>query len=115
MTTKQTQQAQQGAGTTTPLYAIIHEETYRLQFEQLVFEVANELACAFNLRGTGQRLHHLLDELLDEKDPKRNDAEVLLRLVIETLLQWQQQDKARLIGVLIQRIWQAQRARGLVA
>ena len=95
----------------TPLYAIIHEEGYRNRFEQLVFELANELAIHFNLRGNGKVLH----ALLEAPEWMESDAEVLLRLVIETLQQWQAQDKARLIGALIQTIEQAQRVKGVAA
>lgn len=95
----------------TPLYAIIHEEGYRNHFEQLVFEVANELAIHFNLRGNGKVLH----ALLEAPEWMESDAEVLLRLVIETLQQWQEQDKARFIGALIQTIEGAQRVKGVAA
>lgn len=93
------------------LHEIIHDEAYRMAWERLVFEVANELAYAFGLRGNGRRLA----VLLDGSDPDQNDAEVLLRLVIETLLENLGQDKARLLGVLIETIRRAQRAGGVAA
>ncbi|WP_419616933.1 hypothetical protein [Thiolapillus sp.] len=99
------------AAGSTPLYAIIHEEGYRNRFEQLVFEVANELAIHFNLRGNGKVLH----ALLEAPEWMESDAEVLLRLVIETLQQWQMQDKARFIGALIETIERARRGRGVAA
>lgn len=95
----------------TSLHEIIHDEAYRLAWEQLVFEVANELAYAFDLRGNGRRLA----VLLDGSDAAQNDAEVLLRLVIETLLENLRQDQARLIGRLIDHIQAARRAKGVAA
>jgi hypothetical protein len=104
MTTERTE-------TTPSLHEIIHDESYRLAWEQLVFEVANELAHAFEIRGNGRRLV----VLLEGTDPDRQDAEVLLRLVIETLLESLRQDKPRLLGRLIDHIRQAQVAAGVAA
>ena len=93
-----------------PLHPLIHEEQYRLQHEQLVFEMANALALAFNIRGNGHKLQYLLDA-----PDSQTDAETLIRWVNQALLDRQRDGQALLLGQLMRELEQATVARGVIA
>jgi hypothetical protein len=65
-----------------PLHPLIHEEQYRLQHEQLVFEMANALALAFNIRGNGHKLQYLLDAPDSQTDAETLNRQNTMRLMI---------------------------------
>ncbi|HDK37788.1 MAG TPA: hypothetical protein ENG92_02070 [Thiolapillus brandeum] len=93
-----------------PLHPLIHEEHYRLQHEQLVFEIANALALAFNIRGNGHKLQYLLDA-----PDSQTDAETLIRWVNQALLDVQRECQALLLGQLMRELEQATIAKGVLA
>lgn len=92
------------------LHQLIHSEEARLQHEQLVFQVANALATSFNLRGTGHTLQHWLNE-----EPTRTDAEILIQLVTETLLAWEQEQVGQIVDRLITVLEQAMMAEEVIS
>lgn len=82
-------------GNPIALYQLVHSEDARLQHEQLVFKVANALATTFNIRGNGYTLQHW-----GSVDPVRTDAEILILLVTETLLAWEEEQIPQIIDRL---------------
>ncbi len=93
-----------------PLHPLIHEAHYRAQHEQLVFEIANALALAFNIRGNGHKLQYLLGA-----PDSQTDAEILIRWVNQALLDVQRECQTLLLGQLMQELEQATLAKGILA